>query len=178
MKRLLLIFLSIGFCFSAFAVKLDERYVMKPFEGGQIYFILPYSIPSEATSTKDLLADITYLTNSDSVTINLSVWSKNELQADSIVFIGNQRMSLCKFQTFFIEKDEKQWHHRYSMHIPLESLNSLYKNPVPFALCIYAQEGILRYANSVRMWKTEQEWMNQILHIILRNKKIYEQNNK
>ena len=176
MKRALLLSLILWISTIAFAVKLEDRYVMKSFDGGHIYFILPYNIAAETAKTKDLSVDVTYLTTSDSVTINLSVWSEYELNTDSIAFIEDEtQIYRSDFRTFFIERDGKHWHHRYSMYAPLERFNRLYKNPNPFTLCIYAPENTLRYTNSVKMWKSEQEWMNQILHIILRNKKIYEQ---
>ena len=58
---------------------------MKTIENGQLYFVVPYDIPSLTAKTKALSADITYLTTSDSVTMNISVWSANELLTDSIV---------------------------------------------------------------------------------------------
>lgn len=156
-----------------FALNIEERYVMKPIDGGQIYFILPYQIPSEQVKMKDLSVDITYLTNLDSVTMNISVYTENELNVDSIMFIGNEKISICDFQTFFIEKEGRVWLHRYSLRIPWKILNDLYSTQDSFSLCICAREDIIRYAYPSKAWKTEQEWMNQILYIIARNQQFY-----
>lgn len=173
MKKLFLFFCF--FCFSSmmFALKIEERYIMKPHREGQLYFILPYNIPAENKNIKDLSVDITYLTNSDSVTMNISVWSENELKTDSIVLLGQRNISINDFDTFFIEKDGRKWLHRYSLRISWENLVDLYAIQNPFILNIYSESQNIRYTYSSKAWKSEQGWMNQILYLIARNKQFY-----
>ena len=84
MKRYLALFLLSLVSWAAWAVKIEERYVMKAIEEGQIYYISPYEISSQTNKIKPLMADVTYLTYSDSVTMNISVWTPQELLADSL----------------------------------------------------------------------------------------------
>lgn len=174
MKKYLLLILSLYILSSLQASDLADRYIMKVIENGQLYFILPYNIPSKSAKEKALSVDITYLTTSDSTTINMSVWTKNELAIDSIVFVGRENWRIEDFSIFFIEKDGKLWLHRYSLRFPFCQLVQLYKEPDPFVLCFYAKGDVLQYSCSLRSWSKEQLWMNQILHTIMSNKKIYE----
>lgn len=173
MKRQILLFVTLCLCTKIFAVRIDDRYVMKPIEGGQIYFILPYEIPTKNTGIKNLSVDVTYLTHTDSVTMNISVWSDTELQVDSMTFMGSERLSICTFQTFFIEKDGKFWSHRYSLPLSWDNLERLYSASDPFLFSIHDAQRTIQYAYSSKQWKTESEWMNQILHIVNRNKHFY-----
>ena len=173
MKKSVSFLLSLIFSLVAFAEKLEDRYVMKTIDSGQLYFVVPYDIPSLTAKTKALSADITYLTISDSVTMNLSVWSADELMTDSIVLTGTNQIVIRDFKTFFIEKDKKLWLHRYSLRYPLTSLVNLYANTNPFTIDVCFGSQCITYGYAPKQWKKEQEWMNQILHIIVTNKRIY-----
>ena len=173
MKRLTLLLLAVCIFSAVYAIKTEDRYVMKTFDGGQLYFILPYDIPALTVKTKALSADITYLTTSDSLTMNLSVWAADELTTDSIVVEGDVRIAICDFRTFFIEPDGKQFLHRYSLRYPLNILTALYRSASPFTISVYAQGHEIRYAYSSKSWNKEQIWMNKILHIIDSNKRFY-----
>lgn len=104
----------------------------------------------------------------------MTIWNETELQTDSIVLIGRSRISISDFQTFYIEKDKKLWAHRYSLHYRFTELTELYRAPSPFVFCIYAQGTEIRYSYSPKAWEKESVWMNQILHIISTNKRLYE----
>ncbi len=175
MKKYLLLLL--GMIVSLFpsmsATSLEDHYIMKIMDDGQLYFITPFDIPAQMPKMKAASADITYLTNADSVTMNISVWAKQELLVDSIVIAANGKIVRCEFQVFFIEMERKLWIHRYSLHYPLNDLVAIYKSPVPYTLHIYAKEQDVQYAYSSKLWVKESVWMNRILHIILSNKALY-----
>ena len=174
MRRI--IFLLSSLClllFSAHATSLEDRYVMKTLENGQLYFITPFDIPAVTPKTKALSADITYLTSSDSVTTNISVWTTQELHTDSIVFLGEIKIELKDFQTFFIERDGKLWLHRYSLRFPLKDLTIIYSGQSPFLINVYAKGQAIHYSYPSKSWSKEQMWMNQILHIIDTNRRLY-----
>ena len=174
MRRIILSLSFLCFLlFSTYAASLEDRYIMKNLENGQLYFILPFDIPSVTSKTKALSLDITYLTTSDSVTTNISVWTAQELQTDSIVFQGDTKIALNDFQTFFIERDGKLWLHRYSLRFPLKDLTFIYSGQCPFMIDIYAKGQEIHYSFPFKSWPKEQMWMNQILHIIDTNKRLY-----
>ena len=174
MKKHLLLFLIISAFSTVYAAESKDRYVMRTFENGQLYFILPFDIPVQSTKSKPLSADITYLTASDSVTMKISVLWNEELSADSIVLVGNGKRICAKdFETYFIEPDGKWWLHRYSMSFLFSELTSVYTSSKPFSLSIYAKQHTVRYGYSDKAWLKEQQWMNKILHIIDSNRRFY-----
>lgn len=175
MKRYLALFLLSLVSWAAWAVKIEDRYVMKAIEEGQIYYISPYEISSQTNKIKPLMADVTYLTYSDSVTMNISVWTPQELLADSLVLRSGKQVYCRNFETFFVERDGKQWIHRYSLQFPLASMNAIYAASTPFSLCVYAKGKTVEYGYTDKAWPKEQDWMNQILHIIATNKRLYKQ---
>ena len=175
MKRILLTSIILLLSTSFYAISIEDRYVMRVVNDGQLYFILPYEIPSSAYRTKAAMADITYLTTTDSVTMNVSVWGKDVLKADSILLITEDDRVVCDFQTFFIEMDGKLWLHRYSLRYPYADLCRLYSSPSPFILRIYAESKEVQYTYLAKAWKKESVWMNQILQMIMSNKEVYNQ---
>ncbi len=175
MKRFFSLSLVLWVSLAALAVKLEDRYVMKTIEDGQIYYVAPYQISSKTKNIKPLMADVTYVTTNDSVTMNFSVWTPQELLADSITLRSGKLVYCRDFETFFVERDAKLWIHRYSMRFPLESLNAIYAASTPFVLSVYAKGQTVEYGYTANMWPKEQDWMNQILHIIASNKRLYKQ---
>ena len=159
----------------AYSNKIEDRYVMRPLEKGQLYFIVPFDLPAQSAKTKEMSIDITYLTQSDSITMNMSVWSINELMTDSIVYVGEKKFVIRDFQTFFIEKDNKLWLHRYSVRFPLSNLALLYSETKPYKIIFYDRSNQIQYGYSLKQWEKEKNWMNQIIHIIITNKRIYKQ---
>lgn len=175
MKRYFSLFLVLLVSLAALAVKIEDRYVMKAIEDGQIYYIAPYEISSQTNKIKPLMADVTYVTSDDSVTMNISVWTPQELLADSMVLRSGKQVFCRNFETFFVERDGKQWIHRYSLQFPLASLNAIYSASTPFLLSIYSKDQTVEYGYTDKVWPKEQDWMNQILHIIATNKRLYKQ---
>lgn len=175
MKKFILILTGILIVvnLSVFA-KLEDRYIMKPAEKGQLYFIVPFNIPSTAKKTKPVDVDITYLTSNDSVIMNLSVWCSEQLLADSIVLHDDIVLPIYKFQTFFIELDGKMWHHRYSLRYPYDALKSLYNSKTPICISVYAKTNVLHYTYSTNNWTEESGWMMRLLQMIDVNKSLME----
>lgn len=172
MKRLLELLCALCLCHPLFAVKVEDRYVMKAFEGGQLYFVLPFDIPS-TDKQKDLSADITYLTNSDSVTLNITVRTPNELAPDSIVLQAGEHYNITDYETFYIERDNNLWVHRYSLRFPMAVLKRAYTSSAPYTLTVFAPGQTYSYAFAQRTWQKEQDWMNRLLHIIDTNRRLY-----
>lgn len=172
MKKIVLLILSICCFGAAYGIKLEDRYIMRPLDKGHLYFIVPFDIPGHNMRMKEMSADITYLTQNDSVTLNMSIWTATELVTDSIVWDGKKRIVVRDFQTFFIERDNKLWLHRYSIKLHLSDLILLYSAIEPYKIILYDHSASVSYGYSIKQWNKEQQWMNDILHIIISNKKL------
>ena len=116
--------------------------------------------------------DITCLTQYDSVTVNMSVWSADELITDSIVFTGEKRITIHDFETFFIEKDKKLWLHRYSVKLSFSDLTILYSSTRPYNIFFYDKSISVKYGYPIKQWEKEKNWMDQVIHIITTNKRL------
>ena len=174
MKRFSFILLTLCCCTSIFAEKLEDRYVMKMADGWQLYYICEQEIPALERKIKPMTADFTYPTYSDSITMNISVFASDILATDSIVLAGKNRKVIRDFKTFFIEKENKLWTHRYNMRFPFENAVQLYNDPSPYTLTVYAQGKVISYSFSPKAWQKEKDVMQQIFRIIYTNKRLYQ----
>lgn len=150
------------------AEKIEDRYVMRPIQGGLLYFILPYELPS-LQKEKAVELDVTYITGFDSVRVNMSVYTDMPLATDSIVFRTTQSFRISDFETFFIDKENKKYVHRYSCRFPYRYWQEMYADSEPFCLEVYSSSGTLFYGFSSNKWKKEQQWMTQVMLLIERN---------
>jgi len=177
MRRIILIITSL-FIYSAFALadKLEDRYVMKIFDEGQLYFILPFEIQTQTNKVKPLSVDITYLTTADSITMNMSVLTMKELNTDSVVLEGENKVVIPDFQTFFIEKEGKYWFHRYSIQIPYCQFMQFYSATKPLHIEIHSATQCIQYGYTQTQWNKDRIWMLQIIKIMENNKRLL--NNK
>lgn len=179
MKRFLILISLFFFSISIIGNnRLSDLYVMKPLENGHLYFVLPFNIPSITSKTRSVSVDITSLTCSDSVTVNMSVWKKTEIETDSIIFRSDRNFVIHDYQTFFIEKDEKLWLHRYSIRMLFKDLKYLYSAPKSFRIQVYSKDQLMEYEYTSRLWSKEGNNICQVLRIIESNKKLFRRNNK
>ncbi len=172
MKRLLLYLFLLLSC-STMAKDISEYYTMRPRTNDLLYFILPIEITSTERNTEAATFDITYITSKENATVNMTIYSDESLQTDSIVFLGNGVRHVSKqFETFYIEKEKKKgWAHRYSCKVPLIDIQRLYASPMAWQLQVHAKGKIFTYVQSERVWKDEQKRMKEILTMIQINQK-------
>ena len=80
---------------------LSDKYVMRLRANDLLYFILPNEIES-VDKNKSLKFDITYATSEQDVTINMSIFTKQELIIDSIGLASNKNLLIKDFKIFYI----------------------------------------------------------------------------
>ena len=170
MKRYFLILVMALTAIGMNAEKLEDRYVSKIVSDGMLFFIKPFELPNQDKG-KPAEADITYLIQEDTMTLNMSVYHSSILQTDSISFEGLKHCTVTNFETFYIDKKGKQYVHRYSCALPYTFWRSLYMSKTPFRMSIYSEGTKLSYGYSDKKWLSESTWMLQILQLIERNKK-------
>ena len=103
MKRYFLILIMALTAIGMNAEKLEDRYVSKIVSDGMLFFIKPFELPNQDKG-KPAEADITYLIQEDTITLNMSVYHSTILQTDSISFDGSKHCTVTNFETFFIDK--------------------------------------------------------------------------
>lgn len=171
MRKIILCILAICTTIGLKAEKLEDHYVVRTLPDALLYFVLPYEVPSlQKTPAAEI--DITYPTNQDSLRVNMSIYTDKPLKVDSIVFITETSMRTTDFETFFIDKNGKNYIHRYSCFFPYSLWQKMYTCDKPFRLCIYAEQQKFEYGYSQQKWNKENLWMQRILLLINRNKQI------
>lgn len=149
---------------------LGDFYVMQPREHDKLFFILPIEMSEVSKKERNAEFDITHITSAPTSTVNISIYAKQNLNADSIVFSSRERkIALADFKTFFVEKEKQIWKHRYSCAIPFADLCGLYKEANPWKLTVYYAGGQLVYQQTPSVWKRERARMTEILYLIQLN---------
>lgn len=157
-------------CQLCFAKKIEDRYIVKTLQSGLLFFIEPFEIPACSKGDAGLF-DITYIIQQDTAIINMSLFLPQMISADSIVFTGLEHMSICAFETFYIDTYKGKFKHRYSCKVPYSMLCRLYRSDQPYMVSIYEKTRVFHYGYKTKDWPKERNWMNQILLIIDKNKK-------
>lgn len=147
---------------------LSDKYVMRLRANDLLYFILPNEIES-VDKNKSLKFDITYATSEQDVTINMSIFTKQELIIDSIGLASNKNLLIKDFKIFYIEKEGNWWCHRISCRVPFDYLKQMYLSTNSYKIEIYDKQKVLTYTFSGKTWKNEQLWMNKLLALITQN---------
>ena len=170
MRKTLLLLVTGLATLSLYAEKLEERYVSRITSNGMLFFIKPFELPNEGQG-KPAELDITLLIERDSITLNISVLTSNILQVDSIgLYNDRNNINISDFETFFIDKEGKNYIHRYSCKLPFAYWKRLYTNDISYHLTIFAKETKLLYGYSTKEWKKERNQMRQIIQLIERNR--------
>ena len=169
MKRSLILLAFIASCFTIYAEKLTSKYVSRLVSDGMLYFIGPFELPNQQKG-QPVEMDITYITKSDSLTFNMSIYTSVIIQTDSIKFVSNTPKTITDFTLFFIDKKGKNFIHRYSCKLPYSYFEELYTEANPFVVEVYTDKGqVLQYAYNAKKWSKECSWMQQIIQIIKSN---------
>lgn len=169
MKKIVFFLLFAFVSITSFAKSnLSDKYVMRLRANDLLYFILPNEIES-LDKNKSLKFDITYVTSEQDVTINMSIFTKQELVINSIGFASDKNLLIKDFKTFYVEKEDNWWCHRISCRVPFDYLKQMYLSANSYKIEIYDNQKVLTYTFSGKTWKNEQLWMNKLLALITQN---------
>ncbi|MCD8178301.1 MAG: hypothetical protein LUE98_13115 [Tannerellaceae bacterium] len=174
MKHFLLLFISLClFAGSAQAQKIHRQYAFYPQEEGNVYFIYPQKgfTSADKDVVKGLVYDITYVSGRDSASFIFSYFTKNVVQAKSIVFKDTTGNILYEAPVtmMFTQPKKNNWHQRAQVMIPYETLTSLYEQPQPYAICLNGGKEIL-FEISPKSWKKQSGVINKIFEVVKYNR--------
>ncbi|MDD4823064.1 MAG: hypothetical protein PHI48_10980 [Bacteroidales bacterium] len=162
----IILFIFLLFPSFLFAQNINNKYKMRQTDEGTLFFILPYKIPSCAPKQKELKVDVTYLSSRDSITINATLISKDEITLDSICFLYSDHKTINKPQLLFIQRKSNNWIYRFGFKLPYIDIKRAYENESSFKLTIYSKQNQFCYQFGDSKWEKSKKWMNQILHLI------------
>lgn len=126
------------------------EYQMCNTEDGFLFFIMPFKIKSEIKEMKPLKADITILTNQDSIVWRISVIGPNIVDIRSVSISDNTYPT----KLLYTERYRKKfWIHRVEFHMAFSDLKNIYEKEKPFNLIINTPNLDLPFRYKYCEWK-------------------------
>lgn len=136
---------------------------------GTLYFIFPQSGFHNNKIKSKLTYDITYLTSSDSATLNFSYFDKLDRTIDSVTFISNSQKFSSSIKKIFIETKKTKWHYRYSTNILFTDLNIFFNQADNAKIILHTQQGMVELSIKTKTWKKQSSVTKRILTLIKHN---------
>ncbi|MEG2064215.1 MAG: hypothetical protein RSB23_02230 [Alistipes sp.] len=118
---------------------------------GILYHTMPMTLFENSTFGA-LIFDLTYMQNSDVVTMNFSYWTQQPVSADSVKFISSTSVISGAVKKLYIEPDKKRWKHRYTLSETMGKFSSFFSNKVASEAIIYSKGVPYRYQVKKSDW--------------------------
>lgn len=135
-------------------------------------YVLYYIAPQKGFyNDKNIFTyDITYLSKSDSITLNFSFFNKYLLILDSISLCINDECVTSKLQKIFIEQNKNKWQCRYSSKFSFNFIYSFFteNNNKPKIILHSSSAPILLNINKNK-WKKLSNLNNKIFSVMKAN---------
>ena len=164
--RSLLLWGGILSFYSVNAQKPKDFYVSYPQSGGTLYHIFPISFFEHETDG-NLTLDITCQCNKDSAIINFTYYAPHTELLDSVNFRAGKIYLTGKAEKFFIEPETtKRWAHRYSLHVPIQSLYSFFNLKALPNVTLYVNSTKKEYELKKSEWSKKAPVIRTILKTI------------
>ncbi|MBQ8656867.1 MAG: hypothetical protein IJ527_07465 [Prevotella sp.] len=139
-------------------------------ENGVLYFIEPMKMHTYdgCASKKDMLFDITYLTNDDdSVSFTTTVITENITKLDSVCIHMGEKTIKTNTEFIYCDPDGSRYVNRIRFYIKWTEWKELYEYPQPY---IVDFGNNLYFAFKPKKWEKERKEIMQIINIIELNK--------
>ncbi len=144
-----------------------EDYILKPIEGGNLFFVTPFEIPSLNKGFVPLKVDITALTFEDSVDWRTTLSVRHEVSIDSIYIEAMHDTIIVPVYKIYVEKEKKQWRYRFQFTTTRTQVNALYKSDVPFVLSYrLLGKSVVNYAIKNKTWPKHKRRIGEMLYMM------------
>lgn len=165
-------------CLTVSAQNLKNFYRQAPHAEGALYFVLPQQM-SEAKSQNGMLCeslsyDYTYLDSRDSVTLLLTLTTKEIFRADSLqIETPSGQSRKYGVQTLYYNPVKNCWECRIRTVIPYKEWEAMYHSVEPFALVFSSAESEerLRFSDKPSKWEKIRSRYVHLQDLIRLNKK-------
>lgn len=148
------------------AQEISKHYTARHQENGILYFF--HKQDGFKNSASWLVYDMTYLTNSDSITLNFTVNTKDDLKIDSIVLINDERIT-SNATKLFVESKRDKWIYRYSAKFLFKDLEKFFVAGTPTIL-IHSNNKPVQLSINKGKWKEQFSIMKKIFNLINHNR--------
>ena len=169
MKRLTLSAVLFAIALAVCANKTE--YMMRPTADGYLFFIMPFSIPSEEKGVKPLTADITIPPNVLTADMRITVMTKEEAGIDSVRISNRDTAVTYPAKILYAEKRKKGWKYRIELTLPYETVTYIYSSPTPYTIGIIDGESIrASYSPAQHTWDKRRGEMEELFYVVEINK--------
>ncbi len=142
-----------------------ERYSIRAVEHGKMYFFMPCQLKGNAGSK--LQYDMTLLSFSDSVSINMTLTSPKDrvksvrLSADETVY------STAQYELYFQERQGSRFNTRIHIDCPIGAYELLFTNRTPVTIELNMESGqSYAFTYKAKKWQRESGHVAEVLDII------------
>ncbi len=151
----------------SYGQNISKYYTSHHQENGIIYFIEEQEgFRNESSSLK---YDITYLTNSDSATLNFSFTTTDEVKIDSLILQNNQIRLASATSRLYVEFRKNKWVYRYSSRFLYKDLENFYVDGIP-NIDLKSGKDTFRLEIKQNKWKEQHSIIKNIMTLINLNK--------
>lgn len=158
-----LFFVLLLFCsLSAFA---KERYSVRVLPDGNMYFFMPYKL--KGSSGTVLQYDMTQLSYSDSVAINMTLTSPMGRVKSIRLFTGEENYSTTQYELFFQERAGSRFNTRIHIDCPLSKFKQLFSGSVPLTIELMMEDGKhYAFTYKTKTWQKEVGFVSEVQEMI------------
>lgn len=142
-----------------------ERYTVKITEAGNMYFFMPYKLKGNAGSK--LLYDMTLLSLSDTVSINMTLTAPQGRVRSISLSAGAATYCTEKYELYFQERNGSRFDTRIHIDCPIDTYKQIYTSDTPLSMEITMEDG-KRYTfiYKAKKWKKETAYISEVFEII------------
>lgn len=159
------------FCPSALGQNIKEHYVARSMSGGTLYHTMPVTL-FENSESGDITFDLTYKQGSKVVIMNFTYLMKQPTPADSVQFINGSTIISGLVEQLYIEPNQKQWKHRYTLSDRMDKFSPFFSNKEVVEAIIYSEGTAHRYKAKKSAWNGYAPIGYKIFEMIKLNNKL------
>ncbi len=165
----LFLFLCLLMSLNINAQKLSKYYTSLAQEDGTLYFIHP---PQKFGSKHNTLSyDLTYKTNSDTITFNFTFIDDKLNKLDSLILCENNiKYSSCLTKIFVQYKKTTKCLHRYSAKFTFSDLQKIYNSSLPPLVNVVFGNESVQLSMKSKKWYKDADVVSKIFKMIEVNK--------
>lgn len=166
MIRQLVLWGLLFFSIVTFGQSIGKRYSTHLNESGVVYFFTPQKV-AKGEKGYSLEYDMTYVSNTDSITVNLTLRSP-ESEKIRLLSLHNLSDSVWsdRLKLFYVDKTSKGYAFRIHTTFLFSDIKKLFRSVEPLRFSLMQGNGSLDFEYADRTWKKERKYMEDIFNLI------------
>lgn len=164
-KSVSILIVLILICGQCFAQDISERYVSKTVGDDNVIFIKPHEINALKSNNlkKQLLADFTIPSQTDSVAFLFSIYSKEPIVLERIkIFCYDRIVFSSALEKMFVKTEKKLYVGRYRFMMSKTNFKTLYSVDYPYVIDISKD---MKFSFKKRKWNKEKQIITDIIKL-------------